>query len=165
MGNGYNLILLHNQFYQHNMIKKLNHKSQNVAQNIFQVFQKSYAVEAKILNAKDFPPLKRTVEQFLQAKTLFLGYLIDGYITAVIELDIHKNSIHIQSLVVHPNYFKQGIAIQLLHYIFDNHQSECFTVETGADNVPAINLYKKVGFKEVDQYDTDHGIRKIRLKM
>jgi len=165
MGNGYNLILLHNQFYQHNMIKKLNHKSHNVAQNIFHVFQKSYAVEAKILNAKDFPPLKRTVEQFLQAKTLFLGYLIDGYISAVIELDIHKNSIHIQSLVVHPNYFKQGIAIKLLNYVFEFYKSKCYTVETGADNIPAINLYKKLGFAEVGYYDTDHGIRKIRLNM
>ena len=37
-------------------------------------------------------------------------------------------------------------------------------VETGVENEPAILLYKKFGFKEVKQWDTDHGIRKIRLE-
>jgi ribosomal protein S18 acetylase RimI-like enzyme len=38
------------------------------------------------------------------------------------------------------------------------------TVETGLDNKPAIALYESFGFKEVKQYDTDHGIRKIRFE-
>ena len=34
-------------------------------------------------------------------------------------------------------------------------------VETGVDNEPVIKLYKKLGFKEVKQWDTDFGIRKV----
>ena len=37
-------------------------------------------------------------------------------------------------------------------------------VETGFDNEPASLLYKSLGFKEVKQWDTEIGIRKIRFE-
>ena len=46
------------------MIEKLNNKELKIAKNIYSVFQTSYKVEVKLLNAKNFPPLKRSVEKF-----------------------------------------------------------------------------------------------------
>jgi ribosomal protein S18 acetylase RimI-like enzyme len=66
-------------------------------------------------------------------------------------------------LVVHPKYFRRGIASELITFIFKLFIGNKITVETGLANIPAIALYKRFGFKEIDQYDTDHGIRKIRL--
>ena len=66
-------------------------------------------------------------------------------------------------MVVHPTYFRQGIGSELLTFIFELFVGNTITVETGLANIPAIALYKNFGFKEVDQYDTDHGIRKVRL--
>ncbi len=80
------------------------------------------------------------------------------------EIDASANSIHIQSLVVHPDFFRQGVASAMLHYVLRNYNSTIFTVETGLDNGPATELYLKFGFREVLQYDTDHGVRKIRFK-
>ena len=146
------------------MIQKLNHKDPQQTQNIYQVFQDSYAVEAKILKAVDFPPLKRTTEQFVEADTCFYGYKIKHILAAVIELDSKDQSIHIQSLVVDPQYFRQGIAGKLLDFVFENFTAKLFTIETGVDNIPAVKLYKKYGFVETKQYDTNHGIRKIRFE-
>lgn len=40
------------------MIKKLQNKNLETAKNIHSIFQVSYAVKAKLLNAVDFPHLK-----------------------------------------------------------------------------------------------------------
>ncbi|MEJ2584117.1 MAG: hypothetical protein P8Z38_03455 [Robiginitalea sp.] len=37
-------------------------------------------------------------------------------------------------------------------------------METGLDNGPATALYRKFGFREILQYDTDHGVRKVRFE-
>lgn len=37
-------------------------------------------------------------------------------------------------------------------------------VETGVENEPASLLYKKMNFREVKQWDTPFGIRKIRFE-
>ena len=145
------------------MILKLNHKNPRTAEKIYAVFQVSYAIEAKILKAVDFPPLKRTIIEFLSSETQFYGYWENKEIAGVIEIKNNNNSTHIQSLVVDPTYFRRGIASQLIRYLFNNYDSQLFTVETGLANEPAMQLYKSFGFIEINQWDTLHGIRKIKL--
>ena len=146
------------------MIKKLNLKDHKLAVDTIKIFHDSYAIEAEILKAKDFPPLKRTMSEYTDTETEFYGHYTQQILSAVIEIKIEEKSIHIQSLVVDPSFFRQGIAIKLLNFVLRNFETDHFSVETGVDNLPAIKLYKKLGFVEVNQYDTNHGIRKIRLK-
>ena len=147
------------------MIKILQNKNIDISNKIRAVFQLSYAVEAKLLKADHFPPLKRNIYEFLNSKNVFYGYSLNHELVGVIEIDQNSNSTHIQSLVVHPKFFRQGIAQKLIEYIFNIYNSKIFTVETGVDNTPAIELYKKSGFTEIKQWDTDYGIRKIRLEI
>ena len=146
------------------MIVKLQNADLAIAAKIRSVFQVSYAVEAEILKAVDFPPLKRNLESFLTSSNTFYGYLTNEELVAVAEIDDTKKAIHIQSLVVDPAFFRQGIASKLIDFVFHSYDSNVFTVETGLDNEPATTLYKKFNFKEVKQWDTDHGIRKIRFE-
>ena len=146
------------------MIKKLQNNKIEISNQIHSVFQVSYAVEAKLLNATNFPPLKRPIESYQKSDNSFFGYFEDEELAGVIE--IASNSIHtdINSLVVNPKFFRRGIAKQLLEFIFYKFDSRLFIVETGADNMPAIELYKKHGFKEVKQWDTAFGIRKVAFE-
>jgi len=146
------------------MIEKLNNKNPEVSNKIQVVFQASYAVEAKLLNAIDFPPLKRPLESYVESNNDFIGYLLNGELAAVIEIDQDEKSTHIQSLVVHPKFFRQGIARKLMEFIFNYYSTKIFMVETGLENEPASLLYKKLGFKEIKQWDTTFGIRKIRFE-
>ena len=83
---------------------------------------------------------------------------------AVVEI-IHNNDFtQIRSLVVHPLFFRQGIASQLMEFVLETFDSDLFVVETGLENVPAIKLYEQFKFIEVKQWDTDHGIRKIKME-
>ena len=146
------------------MIRKLEHQTTRIAEKIREVFQASYAVEAALLGATDFPPLKRPTADFLDSPNDFYGYLKDGLMAGVVEVVPGKDSTHIQSLVVHPKFFRQGIGSALTGFVLNTYDCPVFTVETGLDNGPATSLYSKFGFREIHQYDTDHGVRKVRFE-
>ena len=146
------------------MVKRIKNTDNDIASQIYSVFQASYKVEAELLNAIDFPPLLRTVNSFLTCNNTFLACFRNNKISGVIEVESHSKSTHIQSLVVHPKEFRKGIARELIAYVLNNYKSELYTVETGLNNYPAIQLYKGFDFKEIKQWDTDHGVRKVRLE-
>ena len=146
------------------MIKRLENDDIEVSKRIRAVFQSSYKVEAKLLNAIDFPPLKRPLKSYMNSNTEFFGYLKDGELAGVIEIEHNNSFTDINSLVVSPTFFRQGIARKLMEFVFHTFDSNLFVVETGLENGPANELYKKFDFKEVKQWNTDHGIRKIKFE-
>ena len=146
------------------MIEKIDNKRNQIALEIRRIFQASYAIEAKMLKAIDFPPLKRTISQFIDSNSEFYAYYMKQNIVGLIEISSNQSVTHIQSLVVYPKYFRQGIGKKLVMFVLDTYTSINFTVETGIDNHPAIKLYISLGFEEQSQWDTDHGVRKVRFK-
>ena len=146
------------------MIKKINNKNEEIASKILEIFQASYIIEAKLLNVVNFPPLNRTIKQFINSNNDFYAHFLDGCITGVIEIVDFKDSIHIQSLVVYPKNFRKGIGSSLVEFVLGRYNSMQFTVETGIDNYPAINLYKSFGFEKQRQFNTNHGVIKGSYK-
>jgi ribosomal protein S18 acetylase RimI-like enzyme len=146
------------------MIEKLQNNEIEISKRIRSVFQASYKIEAKLLNATDFPPLKRPLENYVKSNTVFFGYLKNEDIAGVIEIDHNNDSTLIRSLVVDPTFFRQGIAKKLMKFVLDTFDSKLFIVETGLDNGPATKLYEQFGFIEVKQWDTNHGVRKIKFE-
>jgi ribosomal protein S18 acetylase RimI-like enzyme len=146
------------------MIIKINNKKNKIAEEIRAIFQASYTVEAEMLKVVDFPPLQRTVSQFLNSNSEFYAYCLIENIVGVIEIENNEDLTHIQSLVVYPKYFRTGIGSKLVQFILDTYKSKIFTVETGIDNQPAIKLYTSFGFQEQGKWDTNHGVRKVRFE-
>jgi ribosomal protein S18 acetylase RimI-like enzyme len=147
------------------MIEKLQNAALETAAKIKVVYEVSYAVEAKLLNAINFPPLQRKLEGYTNSSNDFYGFLVNNQIAGVIELDLKEQSVHIQSMVVDPAFFRRGIARKLITHALEIYDVNHITVETGAANGPATQLYLKNGFTEIGQYETDHGIRKVRFEM
>lgn len=146
------------------MIKKLQNNEIEVSKKIRSVFQLSYKVEAELLNATDFPPLKRPLKKYIDSNTEFFGYLKDKELAGVIEIEHNSKFTEIHSLVVNPSFFRQGIARKLMQFVFDTFDSNLYVVETGVENEPATELYKKFDFKEVKQWNSKHGIRIIKFE-
>ncbi|WP_395373252.1 GNAT family N-acetyltransferase [Marinicella sp. W31] len=144
-------------------IIKLAHETETVAVDIFQVMQKSYTVEAQLLNIKDFPPLRRTSENIQSSGSTFFGCIDATELAAVVETSSQDALLDIHSMVVKPDHFRQGLAGALLDFIFENHVWKFARVETGRDNMPAIQLYKKHGFSSVRTWQTEFGIIKVEL--
>ena len=146
------------------MIEKLQNNEIEISKRIRSVFQASYKVEAKLLNATDFPPLKRPLENYVKSNTFFFGYLKNEDIAGVIEIDHNNDHTLIRSVVVDPTFFRQGIAKKLMKFVLDTFDSKLFVVENGLENGPATKLYETFGFVEVKQWDTNHGVRKIKFE-
>ncbi len=147
------------------VIQKIDPANTAVAQQLYELFQASYAVEAKLLGAVDFPPLKRKAGEFAGSGNDFYGYFVDDVMAAATEVDKGPETTHIQSLVVHPRFFRRGIGAALVNFVLEEYDAGIFTVETGAANAPATQLYRKMGFRELYEYDTDHGVRKGRFEL
>ena len=146
------------------MIIKIDNKRNAIAKEIRNIFQSSYAIEAEMLKVIDFPPLKRTISQFLNCNSEFYAYYLNQNIAGLIEIKNNQDLTHIQSLVVYPKYFRKGIGRKLVQFVLDTYKSIIFTVETGVNNHPAIKLYISLGFVEQNQWDTNHGVRKVKFK-
>ncbi|KPV92831.1 Acetyltransferase (GNAT) family protein [Pseudoalteromonas sp. P1-30] len=147
------------------MIDKLNNKNTEIANIIFTVFQKSYAIEAGLIEALNFPPLARNTEDIKKSETTFYGFTENECLTAVIEVDTNSQCLDICSLTVDPSYFKKGIASKLINYVLEMSDLSYARVETAVANTPAINLYKKHGFVEFKRWTPSHGIEKLAMSV
>ena len=146
------------------MIAFIKHKQIEEAQNIRRLFQCSYKVEALLLGAINFPPLSRPLEEFYNCPNDFVGYYEDHKLVAAVEMKNEVSSMHIQSLVVDPNYFRKGIARKLIAFVLDHYDAHEFTVETGRDNAPARKLYEGFDFILEKSYTATEKIIKVRYR-
>ena len=145
------------------MIELLDHSSGNVANQIYDVFQLSYKVEARLVGVEDFPPLRRSAANIQSSSSHFLGQRIGINLAAVIEYTHGGEALSIDSVVVHPQYFRRGLASELLQYLLAKYQWQNACVETAAANIPALVLYQKLGFSESKRWKTADGIDKVHL--
>ncbi len=150
---------------QQDSIQPLKHTEHAVALRIQQVFQAAYRIEANLIGVKNFPPLERTVRDISASGTEFFGCWRATVLTAVIEVSYQEPHLAIDSLVVHPDYFRQGLARRLLRFILQQYRWETAEVETAQANMPAITLYEQVGFVETQRFQTPVGIGKVRLRL
>ena len=146
------------------MISFIKHKQLEEAQNIRRVFQASYRVEAQLLGAINFPPLSRMLDEFYNCSNDFVGYYASHKLVAVIEMKNELSNMHIQSLVVDPDYFRKGIARKLIAFVLDHYDTNQFTVETGRDNIPARKLYEGFEFELEKTYTAAENIIKVRYQ-
>ena len=147
-----------------NSVKKIDHYQLNNANQIYSVWQRSYRIEADLLGIVDFPPLRRRITQIREAKSDFYGCVQDERLTAVAEIEhLEAQHIHIAALVVDPDFFRRGLASRLLTEVLDLLDWRKVTVDTAVANAPAINLYKKLGFTPLKQWQTPDNIPMITL--
>ena len=130
------------------MIKKILHTQNENAQNIRRVFQVSYKIEAKLLGADNFPPLSRPLEEFSNCPNDFFGFYEEQTLVSVVEIKKEENSMHIQSLVVDPEFFRRGIARKLIEFVLQHYAVKQFTVETGKDKVISNLMFKTTSMDE-----------------
>ncbi|SFD66889.1 GNAT family N-acetyltransferase [Pseudoalteromonas denitrificans] len=147
------------------MIEKLDNSNEEIANQIFDIFQNSYKIEAQLIGVRDFPPLSRSAKDIKNSKTLFYGFSENTCLAAVIEIVIEDKHLDINSLTVDPKFFRKGIADKLITYVLEEFDLTGAVVETAVVNKPAINLYKKHGFVEFKKWTPSHGIEKLAMSV
>ena len=89
------------------MIERFENSDIEVSKRICTVFQLSYKIEAKLLNATDFPPLIRPLKSYVNSNTELFGYLKYGELAGVIEIEHNNSYTDINSLVVNLEYYEK----------------------------------------------------------
>lgn len=76
-------------------------------------------------------------------------YYIDdiGY---VIVRKLYEN-LDITDVFINEEYRRQGYASKLLNYIIENNSNYKIMLEVNEENIPAIKLYEKLGFKKISE--------------
>ena len=130
-------------------------------QEILNLQYLAYQSEAAVLDNKDIPPLKQTLDKVIGEyhkgiilKMVDAGGLIIGSIRAW-EM---KDTVHVGKLMVHPDYRHHGYGTKLLGEIekyFSQKRYELFTSTRSIDN---IRLYQKMGYREFDRRSMDDGL-------
>lgn len=64
-------------------------------------------------------------------------------------LFIKSNQIYLNSLAVDPLFRHQGVATQLIQFILNQQKVDEYVLEVLSENIPAINLYQKLGFEMI----------------
>ncbi len=147
------------------MITKLENSNEEIAHQIYTIFQNAYKVEAQLIGVFEFPPLLRSTKDIITSQTDFYGFSDNNCLAAIIEIIIEDKHLEINSLTVNPTYFRKGIADKLLRYILTSFEFKDAMVETAVVNKPAINLYKKHGFVEFKKWTPSHGIEKLAMSV
>ncbi len=115
----------------------------------------AYKVEADLIGFEEIPLLKDGIQSLRNAGETFLGYYKDepkGRILAgAISYEWKGTVVTICRMMVHPDFFRQGIARALLGHVLTalpKQGATRFVVSTGSANIPAVGLYKSFGFIE-----------------
>ena len=134
------------------MIKTIDITNRKFAEEVLNIQIPSYKVEAEIIDFYEIPPLKDTVETLQQCRETFFGYYISEELCGAISIKVENDVMDIHRLIVHPKYFRKGIAKMLLDFIESHLEDiETIIVSTGSKNTPAVNFYEKNGFSKIGE--------------
>lgn len=81
------------------------------------------------------------------------GDMILGYL----EIRLVDGVVDIMNLYVNEENRKQGIATKLMEYMFENERYNRIMLEVNENNLQALKLYNKLGFKEISLRDRYYG--------
>ncbi|WLR57741.1 GNAT family N-acetyltransferase [Mesobacillus subterraneus] len=128
-----------------------------VCAEVLDLQRKSYRIEADLIGTDVIPPLKETFEQLQGCGETFIGCYIDGKLAGAVSYINEGKLLDIYRMMVHPEFFRRGIAQKLITQLEQMGYSEMI-VSTGAGNTPAVKLYEKLGFERQDDSVVGNGL-------
>lgn len=149
------------------LIISLDIGNKEIASEVLKIQIPAYKVEAELIRFNGIPQLFDTEESLANSGETFIGFVSEGVLQGVLAYCENENQMEICRLIVHPAYFKRGIATKLLAFFLQElvGKTERVIVSTGADNYPAKALYKKFGFTEIENREVAPNVWITELQM
>ncbi|MBS8266648.1 GNAT family N-acetyltransferase [Mesobacillus boroniphilus] len=124
---------------------------------VLELQRKSYRIEADLIGTDEIPPLKETFEQLQDCGETFIGCYVNGRLAGAVSYKKERNVLDIHRMMVHPEFFRRGIARKLLDQL-DQIGAPEMIVSTGSANTPAVKLYEKIGFERQEDSVVGDGL-------
>jgi len=77
-------------------------------------------------------------------------YVINDQLVGFIHIQDLIDEIDIINIIIKENYRRKGYASKLLDYVISISNNKKLILEVSSLNIPAINLYKKYGFEQIN---------------
>jgi ribosomal protein S18 acetylase RimI-like enzyme len=146
------------------MIRPLDLSDTDLAERVQAMQQGAYAIEAALIDFWEIPPLVETLADLQASVEHFWGYFIGEELAGAIATEQISETVEVTRMMVHPRYFRQGIARQLLAFVAATYPTARLTVSTGSRNTPAVRLYEGIGFVETERAEVAPGIWVTRFE-
>ena len=146
------------------MLAILDQRDVQIAEQIYHLQQAAYAIERDLIDYPNFPPLSVTVHDIQEEEGTFLGRWVDGQLAGVLSFILSPDLLDIGRLIVHPTYFRRGVATQLLVAVESYARVGMqLTVSTAEKNLPAVRLYQKHGYDLTERTVLPDGLVLVRF--
>ncbi|MFF4763760.1 GNAT family N-acetyltransferase [Streptomyces sp. NPDC001292] len=136
---------------------------------VHQLGRRAYAVESDLIGFDGIPALREGVEEMRAQPLRWLGAMTDdGQIAAFVAWQrlAGEGALDIDRVCVDPVWFRRGLASRLLdHLLTDLVPNGHVLVSTGADNLPAVALYERLGFSRVGTIEPAPGLRVAQFRL
>lgn len=131
-------------------IESVDHRDLLVAQRIHALLARANAQEVDLVQAGDSSSPKRTPEDIQSSSGFFLGAFHEGELVGSMGLGSSEEPGHIsiESLAVHVDHQRQGVGRSLVVDALRRGHGVPFSVVSAAANLPALALYRHLGFIE-----------------
>jgi GNAT superfamily N-acetyltransferase len=126
-----------------------------VADQIVEVQQAGYRVEAQLTGYDEMSGLTEGAEDVAALDEVLLGASEDGNLLGVLGYRRHGDQVDVSRLVVHPGHFRKRVGTLLLRELHAREaDARRIEVNTSTGNTPATGLYLREGYVIVDRDDT-----------
>jgi len=119
----------------------------------------SYMKEAEVIGFTDLPPLKDNFSTLRDSGETFCGYYAGEQLAGCVAYRRTGDTVDVCRMMVHPDFFRRGIARALLTFI-EEQESDAreFKVTAVVSNYPAVLLYGNQGYQEGEKWEIAPGI-------
>lgn len=123
----------------------------------------AYAVEAELIGFDGIPPLHESLDDMLAAGETWLGIRDADGVAGAVSYEKDGDGWTICRLIVAPRAFRRGHGRTLVAAALAAIGDHPVAVSTGSANVPALALYRSMGFTETRRSEVAPGVTKTEL--
>ena len=107
----------------------------------------AYQAEAEAAGVEELPYLEYSISALEKSENTFIGAYVDDQLAGVLSFWITDDqTMDIHLFMTQPKYQRQGVASTLLEHAKTSYPGlKKIIAQTGAENKPAIDFYKKHG--------------------
>ncbi|MFB7781992.1 GNAT family N-acetyltransferase [Streptomyces vinaceus] len=151
------------------LLRELDLTDDATAASVHAVGRRAYAVEADLIGFSEIPTLRETLQELRAQPLRWAGALTDdGQLAAFVawQQPASDDDVDVHRVCVDPPWFREGLASKLFaHLLTAWTPSADVLVSTGADNLPAVALYERLGFSRVGTSHPAPGLRMAEFRL